>query len=124
MPSSGKANVRWDGEVEEDEDGLGQANIVMKSDCLKAQCSRCDKNAEGVFASLLCSYSTDDGPLHLACFDGEDSWRHYNRHKVLVAAGKSSVPRPHRPAFTRWRKSWCYSTTGSRTKPCWEGAAQ
>ncbi|KAG0444232.1 hypothetical protein HPB47_014022 [Ixodes persulcatus] len=32
---------------------------------------------------------------------GEDSWWHFNRHKALVAAGKPSAPRPHRPAFSR-----------------------
>lgn len=55
----------------------------------------------GVFATLFHSNSTDEIPRHDACPVGEDSWCHYNRHRALVAADKPSVPRSHRPAFSR-----------------------
>ncbi|KAG0427631.1 hypothetical protein HPB47_025329 [Ixodes persulcatus] len=55
----------------------------------------------GVFASLLCMYSTDEEPRHNACPKGEESWCHHNRHLALQVAGKPSAPKPHRPAFSR-----------------------
>ncbi|CAN8029871.1 unnamed protein product [Ixodes persulcatus] len=82
-------------------------NVMMRkltnyyATALKDNAPDVTKMQKGVYASLLHSYSTDEAPRHTACPSGEDSWCHYNRHNALVAAGKPSVQRPHRPAFTR-----------------------
>ncbi|CAN7978553.1 unnamed protein product [Ixodes persulcatus] len=82
-------------------------NVMMRkltyyyATALKDNAPDVTKMQKGVYASLLHSYSTDEAPRHTACPSGEDSWCHYNCHNALVAAGKPSVPRPHRPAFTR-----------------------
>ncbi|CAN8016792.1 unnamed protein product, partial [Ixodes persulcatus] len=68
---------------------------------LKNNAPNVKKMQKAVFASLLHSFSTDAEPLHIGCPRGEDSWCHYNRHLALVDAGKPSVARAHRPAFSR-----------------------
>lgn len=108
----GKAYVCWNGQGEKNREGAwgGKGkltNVVMKrltsfyATALKDNAPDVVQMQKGVFASLLHSYSTDAEPLHQACPQGEDSWCHLNRHKALVAAGKPSAPRPHRPAFSR-----------------------
>ncbi|CAN7944596.1 unnamed protein product, partial [Ixodes hexagonus] len=97
--------------VKKTKKGLGGkgklTNVVMKrltsfyATTLKDNAPDVVKMQKGVFASLFHSYSTDAEPRHQACPQGEDSWCHFNRHKALVAAGKPSAPRPHRPAFSR-----------------------
>lgn len=88
--------------------GKGQlTKVVMKkltgyyASTLKENAPDVRKMQQGVFATLLHSYSTDEEPRHVACPPGEDSWCHYNRHQALLAARKPSTAQAHHPAFSK-----------------------
>lgn len=88
--------------------GKGQlTKVVMKkltgyyASALKGNAPDVRKMQQGVFATLLHSYSTDEEPRHVACPPGEDSWCHYNRHQALLAARKPSTAQAHRPVFSK-----------------------